>query len=874
MKKVDKDRVRSGRAEARALIEGVATPSRELNGGVRLIPEETRVLAGNVSGYNVTSTSRLLPRVANRDLESMLQGTDEVHYSDMEMLASSLFKPGSKSWLDYVAIRVALRRRRSDGTGEYCVVRNTFPPYLPPSALCVQNVVTKVKTYQLAQFFSDGAVVEKYSLSPSFIRDMQLLAINKPADAAVTVQAAVQKKSKSAKIRVTAGMYADSKSRCIAIIRDAALQVKKFDPYIDARVIGDQIFMYGEPYGETKKKWNIHGPVWRADTLKDIYVLIDKAGVQQIGILYAYEMEMLRIYIHDGEAYVSGKFIGNVGDGEMDEVPEDNELLYRSVSSSVLTDLARVATDVLPVTREGKQVASAVRVSGSMVLVNQHVVADGVCMVAGVSLMGGAPVGHDLWAYEVSGFHEPWKIRGPVVGESVVLMLSNRDQVIKSVPFQVDKVDGTNILFRKVLGIGKGTSGAAVVALSDGALLGLHSGMTDMYMIATQFSHTMMRDMQDWEVDRKRVTGQRDFGSEVLAQMTRRGANKAFVSALECVLPLSDVDRVCVGTAMLKDCKLFSTVPSGMYYVGKSDRLCEFVPHTGMYSVCDTSDEIADLSPVLTRQPENYERVVIVGSDQEGLFLTNETVVRQVAVGKKNFMVESTDGNVFSLTGAVVIAMQDGAVLGQFVNSKSSVAVGKLSLCCTVLRSSRVESVDVVVELKRLFPILNPAAWEDGIVDQIVTHPSLQKEFSMTSLARVGDAVSRTYLMRNLWRVGHKGTAQDLVEKYQSNVALAEVAWQTGLAKLIKLQEGIVPSASSKVYADLVEAMIGAVWVCETSEVFELFLDGIGVVPEVAKLRNGGTGVGSLVRRPSEQVTLRPSVVNVEEDVLRTPVEW
>lgn len=860
-----KNLVEEARYKVRRQIVGEDRVAEELKHGEYDVPEDQKDPAGAMYGYN-KSGSKYHPRLSHAHLDSMMAGTDEVHYTELCTILSRLFPSGSEQWYDYLAIRVAQRKGIDGGFGEYTVVRNVFPPFLPRS-LHGKYAGTKVKKYELIQFFNDTSVVEKYNLPMKFVTSMQALAINDPESAAKTLQEKIQAQSDGVVIRVTAGRYSESRAQCLRTIKKAAVGLRDVQGATQAILVGPKCFLYEPGTGEGDGGWYVYGPIAYSQALYDIYKMVLKAGLREIAVLYAFELVKLDIYIHTGTELVATSFIANIGDTA---ALQFSPLRYSMLLGSALAEAKAKQVNCLPVHSGDRTVATALRISDVTIVVNSHVIETSECFVEGTKLVGGVPLGRDLWAFDLDGSSSPWKIRAPKVGEKAVLMAYTDGQVAASDDFRIDKVDGTNIYSRRIQDVAEGASGAALVSVQDGALLGIHSGLTGMYMLAIAMSPTIMSDIREWESDRVRDQTQReDLSQSVMAELDKRGARVAFMSVVENMHPLFDVSGVHVGSALNLDCKLLTTLPPGQYIVGKeATEKVTFEAYGGLYSVCCDSSLITAKDPAITRTPDTFESAVIVGMDASSPYVSRVTTVKQIVPGKRTFMLASTEGNVFPLSGGVILSMQDASVLGLYFRDSTSLDVGRLSLCASIIRDD-VEAVrDDLSLFAQKFPSLGVRVWPSQVVAEVISHPSLQSDVSNLNLARIGDAAARAEMHIYFREHFYAGNQADMVAKYQSNVAFAQSAWDAGLAPLLKKQQGISFAASSKAYADMFEAFLGAVYLFETRDTFRKVCLTYGAIPSLESLDP------KLLRRDSGFLGLKvPFGSALDDGTLVTPVD-
>jgi len=237
--------------------------------------------------------------------------------------------------------------------------------------------------------------------------------------------------------------------------------------------------------------------------------------------------------------------------------------------------------------------------------------------------------------------------------------------------------------------------------------------------------------------------------------------------------------------------------------------------------------------------------VFVIGVDAEGTYYSNvKAKVLHVGLSAKSFTISSVDvPGASPLVGGLVVATSDAAVLGQYVAHHTSHALGEGGLCVAFpvvgkAGSPRLDTPEAVVS--RVFPMLNPGAWPDGMLEEVFTHSSCQeysggRQFNagMLPLAYVGDSAMRLEAGVALREMGVPHARwQVIFQLDMTNAALAAKSEELGLHHHIKLGKGVKLQLGSKPHADVLEALCGAVYLCETTEVFGRFCRGIGLVRE------------------------------------------
>jgi len=246
--------------------------------------------------------------------------------------------------------------------------------------------------------------------------------------------------------------------------------------------------------------------------------------------------------------------------------------------------------------------------------------------------------------------------------------------------------------------------------------------------------------------------------------------------------------------------------------------------------------------PLVYRNPTYYEKVVLVGRDSMAPYFSEELTVLSIGVSYRNFCLSGLRKQPdLPLTGAVVIALSDAAVLGQFCRPEATSGLGLVNYCLPLRPELAVSQESPVALLKKMFPILNPSAWSEEVVEEVFTHSSRQVYQSgrtmnagLAPLAIIGDNAAKVALYSRLRDLGVPYSLwQRQMQTYQSNSAFAELAWKFGYAKFMQTGGGVTFPTNSKAYADLTEALLAGVYLSEKGEVFEKFCELLGVIPSM-----------------------------------------
>lgn len=812
---------------------------------------------GNIVVATVDRVPKVYPRVSHRDYDNMVYSTGESYFEEVQALLSRVCKPGSRVWRNYLSLHVAKRSQRADGRGDYHVVKNVEPPYAPPSELewSKKNSNAKIKRYTLAQIFTDSYLHDKYGLSAKFRRDMQLVAITKPADAAATIQDALNSLSPKVHIKVTAGGYAETRIQAAATIGNLADGKPVASAVVDSSVSAGQLYLWG-PLGYNKD-WFVVGPLRNGVQIEQIHRLATWSGVQEVMFLLSMETQALGIEINDGVHYVSPFIIGHVNTAGHELPGASHPLALEALGPLAHDRMQLLSRNIRPVYGEKSLLASAVQVDWKMLLINDHVKqVDEETRVDDVSLAGGVPVSHDLWMHSIEGSYENWTFRQAVVGEVVAVFFHNGTEPVLSAPFVIDKVTGLHICAAKNGEIVSGMSGGALVALSDFSLLGLHCGTNLRHLLAIAYTSTMHWDLAEIMRDAEHVKQQRQTAADaVVMQLKNRGNHRHFVQSLDRLVALFDGAGGHVGSAVRVGDYCITTCPADRPYSIDAG-LVEFTIDNGFVAKCE--DPISPAGPLpVVRDPQLHEKVVVVGVGPDGHFMTHETLIRQVGVGARTFSLSATERNVYPLTGGLVMSVQDGAALGMFVRDATNPALGKLSLCVGFPKVTS-KPVDVMETLQKAFPMLRPDVWDSAMLSTALRHPSAVQVGgslleSNQGLALLGDSGIRYKLYQSLF--GSDIPAKywtDYFKELQNNERLAELANELNLAPLLEAQQGLSFKSNAKAYADMMEALLGVILLHEEDETVDNVLAVLGLVPRSKEFKGARAPYGHMMRRVSE----------------------
>jgi len=382
----------------------------------------------------------------------------------------------------------------------------------------------------------------------------------------------------------------------------------------------------------------------------------------------------------------------------------------------------------------------------------------------------------------------------------------------------------------------RGMSGGAVVALDDLAMLGVYEGVGRQQALALAFTPAMFASVHSVS-DVVSVSNRGSF--DVIEKMKDKGLGKYVEGVFDSLVPLFFRDAHvghavgglggCV-TSMDPNAVPLSVAPGATPFV-----------YTEMRPFLYGSMELKLPTPLLRRAPSYYERVVVVGKDSDGPYYSEVTRVMHIGAGGANFSLETLDKDVeLPYEGGLVMALSDAAVLGICVRQTSSPRLGVVEFCVPYPADSQSVTLDfrpVSDYLAKKYPMLHPSSWPVGVLEEVVTHSSCQtyvesgRPFNagMAPLAFLGDMVLKL-------RYGEK--ARDaavpmslwasVIQSTQSDSALAAYAKLGGFDAFVRFGGATGPlPEGSRVYAEAVAALVGAVYLYEAQETTEMFVDSL-----------------------------------------------
>jgi len=737
-------------------------------------------------------------------------------------------------WQGFFETRKVVHREMADGTVVASVTSNVVEAMQADGPAEVEQV-GRVKRYELIHFFTDLSLIDKFDVRGSFRAELRNLAAVDTARAARRLQAHVRKYEGTERAEVVPGKYALSWKAARETLKLEAARFPVTSIAVDGMFVGDKIFMYGS---SGRDGWRVFGPERVASLVRLVHRMVEATSCESVAFALGPELTVLDIDVHDGEGVVSPVRERHTGDHS--ELPLATSPRVSALLSGTDRERLMAACEACEtVAIDGVDCATAVRVTRKYVLVNAHVVAEGGVLTSnGELVLPQRMLSRDLWLARSTGSEVAWHLRDAVVGEQVALCYRRHNTLCFGGPISVLSAGGDVLSLDKDESMLPGVSGAAVVSLTDLALLGVYDGVSLRRGLAAAYTQSMYTDTCEMsEHGDSSHASARDEGGSVYSRMRERGLAKVVDSALAAVVPLySGAEHV--GMAFPRSGKLYTVCDPDVapLAVGPSSAPLVFDRAEKGYYGADSA--FLPRGPAVVRKAAYGEGVFVVGRDVDGEYCSVASGrVVHVGVGAESFQLAGlTLQDALPLQGGLVVAFSDGAVIGAFVGPRFNPKHGELVFCLSLPGEHEVEIVEERPEatIIRLFPFLRPAAWPVGLATGALTHPSAKIEgqgYDHGSLAMIGDSAMRTQLWVRLREVGVPPRRwQTVFQEVQGNSNLAARAEALGLGAALRLGRGVRLVPGAKAYADALEALAGAVYLAESPDRFETFCTAVGAV--------------------------------------------
>nr|WRW55956.1 chymotrypsin-type serine protease and RNase III domain-containing protein [Fusarium asiaticum vivivirus 1] len=707
----------------------------------------------------------------------------------------------------------------------------------------------KKPKYFLAQLFTDNSVIEKLKFDHASLMLVSRTAVGDPV-AACTLAVKLAKKN-GMDVTVSVGDYAKGRKASRAAVLQAASEFV-VDPYTSINAGDKECIEYR--YSNSNLCWSLRGAFWQKVEMDALYRIGVNRGESVLGALFTDHMITLGIEFAPSEVDYGINYQPHYGS-------EFSEGFPGTGGMDLANDVRAVASSVVPVIWESRVVASALITSNSTCCVNWHVV-DKLQKefaredtLAAESLHGlfiqvaGQNVrvelerqrAFDVWdarivdvelgyvADALSAVSLPI-FREAEVGEEVVLVYAVKGDVEFSDVCVVDRVEKDSVVcFDKPKQARPGLSGAALVALSDGAILGSYTGANNYWGMASTLCGE--KDPFDWaEKHVASLCAPSSFGdyrcaAKVYEDLKARGLEPDMRRIGDSLCPLfSAGERVGVefrtpyGAATMLDPTAWDVVDS------RGDAL--------VFGPCANGGGVRPLASgmqsavVNCRIPERGETVFVFFKDKDGVGFSELFQIEWMSLDKKRFRLSGVpkfEG--LGLEGMVVVALADCSPVGMYVKV-SHTQKGMLGECSSwtgMFSGSSSEQlpfrVDLPQKLQSVFRDVNMSGWKHEDVRQIVV---AQGDVA-AALAAVGNHACGAFISMEFAK--DNPLMSPLVSmKFESDEWLAEVYLES--AREVCTLSGALASERART----LRIYLGLVYIYEARSVFLSVLKQLGLL--------------------------------------------
>lgn len=705
----------------------------------------------------------------------------------------------------------------------------------------------KVKTYTLSQLFDDLDVRVSLDLTQEFVDILGRQAVSDPSAACRLAQRVI--KEKGTDVVVTAGGFAKSLRAARSSILQAAEKTLGADSVVlDMVAAGDQVMCQGGEMLDGVPAWYVKGPAWRAHEVVAIARLSTLRGSVVVNQLLERQMLVCGIILQQqhGEGLPVSDIVLCSGPLEKG--------ISGQIGSGFPTSLKEAAMRVLPVMSAGCVIASSVRLTETASVVNWHVVDNMDGEFDQSVYLGRAgqtqPVtmsycaGFDLWVADHASFGtmSPWLRRAAVVGETARLVYAGLQGSEFSDSVEVVFLDKGTVVTTLPSQVRGGVSGAALVAESDGALLGVLYGHTyDKCVCAvlqTQVDHPVTASVAEAQ-----IVGVTTGSDELYDGFRRRGLASLVNAVSDAITPLYVSGKHVASSVVVRPMVASTTA---------NPQLFSFDGTTGervVYRPVGTDRFEARCSPEscmvgLQRDAIVGEQVCVLSKDSDGTFTSKVLVVSRVESGSSGrFWLDGlpSAGVGLEFTGGAVLALCDAAVLGQFVMREGGTELSRCVSCYD--QGSMRETPAAVLAVQKAFVDLHPVAWDVDALDRLV-------KLEGTVLAQysgVGRHSLRAALMLQLARQRDDRRLSQLATYLDNPSWVLDCALRSGFANIVSVLAGGVGSRHRMSTGKLVEvfySVLGMAAVFEDDHLFQEFVAALGFGDAIGVHQLVGVGMG------------------------------
>lgn len=696
----------------------------------------------------------------------------------------------------------------------------------------------KKKVYTLDDLFYDTAVCSKFGMTTAELQVVKRTATLDPAAACRNLSQRLQQAGHDC--TVTPGNYAKGKRSARGKLHAAVDAAYVPPPDVDMVAIGDQVIVEGPKGRNGRPLWSCSGETRVAPEVIACARLALLHGV--VTVRHVFEELMMTCGVTLVE---EGIIVGDV-EYHYGDPTKPIEGIAGTDGSSLLPAVRAAGNRILPLVQGGCVVATAVRVTPGTSYANWHVIERGASYSAPVALkytdaqsgvVKQCPVSSlhevaaDIWMveHEVSAYSEgAWVPREADVGESCVLVYAGMSGPEFSGTIEVVRKEAGSVVTTRPLQARMGVSGAALVALSDGALLGIYRGaafdLCSCAVVGLGGYDIQTMDASEVNLYSPAIAAAPDESQadSVYEQFQRRGLADTLAAALSSLKPL-----------YVRGQHVAYTVRHGEMTYTPLD--CDVWPVTDTEARSLAFERVEgdrfraralEGQPPLRqiRLPRANEKVYVVGSDTQGAYFSRPLVINRLSTDHMSFWLsgDPAEGSPdeFVYAGALIVADTDGAVVGQF-HTAMVTGVGKLSKCAGFVSRVLAPTAGRASALNALSPAVLAELWDPKMVSGLLDlDPQTVGEY-----ASVGSQVIQSAVVVHLRRAGEDPSAAVSVVSDTSWIGAR--AFDCGFHQFVRARSNVGFRPTDRL-ADAFRAFLGMLAVAQDQQAVSDTLEHLG----------------------------------------------
>lgn len=569
-------------------------------------------------------------------------------------------------------------------------------------------------SYQLEAVLLDEGIQRKFHISRQMLARARAIAVDDAVEAASMLQKHVRTFADFNMATVSPGNYGYTWKTARESLKHYASKFPMVSVNTEALFCGDRIFIYSENKDE---RWRVSGSERVAWLVRLVHRIVSATSPEEANFYLNKELSLLDICVvvdldalspnlkHHASSHL------DLSEGKtLNQISSLTTNMRMKLAALCSKNLALVDIDRTPC-------ATAVRVSNRHSVTCEHVLLEGSSMsINGASANERYSLAEDLIVARVNGQYEPWHLREPRRDESVIVCYRRFDEIQCAGPFTICDFSAFTINFTNSEQLKPGMSGGALIALSDLALLGIHSGASAYSGLGLRYSVDLSARMWSFDDTLSEVDTVHINTYEPLALMRTRGLNsncRLCAASLNAVVSegrhvgnaLNVKMGLCAAPKLIHG--VLQALPSVKVGLSSSDTCgIDYFEAAGIDTVV----------PQAFRRPIFGEHVLLMGKSLSGQpYVTNTDVKVTQTYDSCNFQVSGVDyQNSELLLGCAVLAVKDGAVLGMVVSQNPSPdeAITQTTAECSFV-SGEIEDAYIkpMNELSKVFPNLNVSSW-------------------------------------------------------------------------------------------------------------------------------------------------------------------